>query len=878
MQQKTQTTLISAILTKGRRLSPFWLLPIVALMITGWLLWKNHQESGTTITINFQSADGIVPGRTPIRYQGVQIGTVQDIVLSSDYRNINIKASIKSSMKEALRANTKFWLVTPQASLAGVSGLDALVGGNYIGMMPGKGDHTDFFTAATSQPKNIVNTSGGLIIQLAAADLGSLTTGSQVYFQKVPVGRVYDYNLAPEGKGVLIDLFIESRYTQLVKKESRFWNISGLQASLGASGLHVKLTNVPALINGAIAFDSPPDSPPAENEQHYQLYNNLAESHRGGNFKLTLPSGDNLTAGSTPLIYQGMQVGTLTQLNMTDKHQVTGELTVDPSVVDLMRQGTQIVLKQPSLQSDGLSISHLLAGTVLQLIPGKGPAATEYHVIPANQSLLHTAESLTVTLNATDSYGISLGQPLMFKSIPIGLVVDRQLNDKGVSFQVAVEPQYRQFIHADSQFIADSQLRLNVGLDGVKLVGAAPQQWLQGGIRLNSGHQGEASSHYPLYADDDAAQDGMQGDTPSVTLQLRTHDLPDIQAGSVVLYRRFQVGEITDITPHNDDFVVSVHIERKYRKLITDQTVFWAEGGAKVQVNTSGITVQATPLNRTLKGAISFDNLVGVGLIKNNYRMLFPDRIAANAVGSQILFHTYDGSKLSPGMPIRYLGINVGQIESLALSDNLHQVIAKAVLYPEYNQYFARNGSHFSVISPEISATGVNHLESLLQPYVNVDPGYGSVQRSFELQEETITDSRYLEGLTLYVDAPDAGTLTIGTPVLYRGVEVGIVTGTSLGTLADRVVIALRISSRYQHLIRNNTVFWLASGYSLDFGLTGGVVKTGTLQQFVRGGIQFATPPSVPLAPVATSNKHFLLQSEAPAGWQKWGTAIPSTP
>ncbi len=74
-------------------------------------------------------------------------------------------------------------------------------------------------------------------------------------------------------------------------------------------------------------------------------------------------------------------------------------------------------------------------------------------------------------------------------------------------------------------------------------------------------------------------------------------------------------------------------------------------------------------------------------------------------------------------MPIRYLGINVGQVESLSLSEDNNQVVAKAVLYPEYVQDFARNGSRFSVVSPEISATGVNHLETLLQPYVNVDPG-----------------------------------------------------------------------------------------------------------------------------------------------------------
>ncbi len=98
------------------------------------------------------SADGIVPGRTPVRYQGVEVGTVQDISLSDDLRKIEVKVSIKSDMKMRC-AKSQFWLVTPKASLAGVSGLDALVGGNYIGMMPGKGKEQDHFVALDTQPR-----------------------------------------------------------------------------------------------------------------------------------------------------------------------------------------------------------------------------------------------------------------------------------------------------------------------------------------------------------------------------------------------------------------------------------------------------------------------------------------------------------------------------------------------------------------------------------------------------------------------------------------------------------------------------------------------------------------------------------------------------
>jgi len=130
MQQETPTTPTNARITSRRKISPFWLLPLIALLIAGWLIWSNYQERGTTVTIDFASADGIVPGRTPVRYQGVEVGLVQGISMTDDLRTIKIKASIKSDMKDALRDQTQFWLVTPKASLAGVSGLDALVGGN----------------------------------------------------------------------------------------------------------------------------------------------------------------------------------------------------------------------------------------------------------------------------------------------------------------------------------------------------------------------------------------------------------------------------------------------------------------------------------------------------------------------------------------------------------------------------------------------------------------------------------------------------------------------------------------------------------------------------------------------------------------------------
>lgn len=265
---------------------------------------------------------------------------------------------------------------------------------------------------------------------------------------------------------------------------------------------------------------------------------------------------------------------------------------------------------------------------------------------------------------------------------------------------------------------------MKVGLDGVEFLGASASEWINGGIRILPGDKGEMKASYPLYANLEKALENSLSDLPTTTVSLSAETLPDVQAGSVVLYRKFEVGEVITVRPRANAFDIDLHIKPEYRNLLTSNSVFWAEGGAKVQLNGSGLTVQASPLSRALKGAISFDNLSGASASqrKGDKRILYASETAARAVGGQITLHAFDAGKLAVGMPIRYLGIDIGQIQTLDLITARNEVQAKAVLYPEYVQTFARGGTRFSVVTPQISAAGVEHLDTILQPYINVEP------------------------------------------------------------------------------------------------------------------------------------------------------------
>nr|MBA2816829.1 Paraquat-inducible protein B [Candidatus Pantoea persica] len=178
---------------------------------------------------------------------------------------------------------------------------------------------------------------------------------------------------------------------------------------------------------------------------------------------------------------------------------------------------------------------------------------------------------LTVKLTAPESYGIDADQPVMLHGMQIGQIISHELTESGIVFVTAIEPGYRNLVHDDSKFIVNSRLDVKFGLDGMKVLGASTREWVDGVIRLESGDQGAAKARYPLYADAEKAEEGIIGDRPSTTLTLTAN----------TRWCCYEVGEIVDVTPRANAFDIAVHIKPAYRKLLTSESVFWAEGGAR---------------------------------------------------------------------------------------------------------------------------------------------------------------------------------------------------------------------------------------------------------------------------------------------------------
>lgn len=242
------------------RLSLVWLVPFVAAAIGLSMVIHSWLSAGPEIMIAFKTAQGLEAGKTPVKYKDVVIGTVTSVSLSENGSQVIAAVSFDKSARNLIRGDTRFWVVRPRIGVGGVSGIDTLFSGAYIGMDAGKSTQPHKTFTGLETPPTVVNDEPGTSFVLRARDLGSLDTGSPVYYKHIPVGHIASYKLDMESHDVELQVFVDAPYDRLVTTDTRFWNASGVDLSLDANGLKLKAQSVSTIVAGGVAFAAPAGS------------------------------------------------------------------------------------------------------------------------------------------------------------------------------------------------------------------------------------------------------------------------------------------------------------------------------------------------------------------------------------------------------------------------------------------------------------------------------------------------------------------------------------------------------------------------------------------------------------------------------------------
>jgi paraquat-inducible protein B len=310
--------------TRRFSVSLVWIVPIVAVLVGISLVVHSMMQEGPTITVTFKTGSGLTANKTQVKYRNVVIGVVSDVELSDDQKSVNATVKLAKQAESFTREDSQFWVVRPRIGAGGVSGIDTLLSGDYIGADIGQSNTRSKNFTGLENPPPITYGEPGKRFTLHTQDLGSLDIGSPVYYRKIPVGQVVAYALDADGKGVNIEVFIHAPNDAYVTDNTRFWNASGIDVNVGANGFAVKTESLSSILVGGIAFRAPEYSPndkPAGEEKAFELFEDqqtalAPPSGKGQYLSLRFDQALRGLKVGAPVEFLGMEFGRVVSVNL----------------------------------------------------------------------------------------------------------------------------------------------------------------------------------------------------------------------------------------------------------------------------------------------------------------------------------------------------------------------------------------------------------------------------------------------------------------------------------------------------------------------------------------------------------------------------------
>ena len=780
---------LSAEVVPRQGISIVWFVPLIALIFGGWLGINALSEQGTFITIEFENGAGIVPKKTEIRYKGLVTGLVDKVVPSDDLQSVIAHVEISKSFSDYLTENTQFWLVSADISLQGVSGLDTLLSGSYIHIIPDTDDDADsedHFVALKEAPQ-LDMTTPGLHLTLQTKVLGSISENSPITFKQIPIGYVTGYHYAEKDQAININIFIEQEYAHLVKENSLFWNVSGVQVTASISaGIKVNTESLSSMIAGGIAVDTlsyQEKLSPAKNGQIYPLHADFQSAETGHEIELTLDWNSGINHNAT-ILYQGLTIGTIDSFSKIDpkSRKITAKAKVNPRVVPYLTEQSQFYLVSPHIDLTGISNARtLLSGTHISIRPSlQGKPTDKFVVFNSKPPYKYTEPGLHLILQTDDRSSLQVGSNIYYKQQVVGSVQTVETIDaKKHLIHIHIEKEYQDYVSANSHFYNNSGLKIKANLQGVDIEAQSLQSILTGGVSFTNVAEQENQSEiingdkFTLFANQKMAQQRT-----SFTLIISADE--HVSVNTKILYRGDEIGAIHRVEQQGQQSRLHLGLLPEYQHILRKGTQFWL---AKPNLSLSGVS----DMDALLGGSyITFNLYSQASEDKTNFRLLTsPPAKHASASGLQLSLLTDSASVATPGSRVSYRGISVGQVDNIVLDKELDKVRVNITIDEEHASLIQANTRFYNASGITVNGgisdfvVKTESIDAILRGGISLyNPPTQLIENVGVKELDNFMLFEHLEhatsaGLSISIHFHDYTGIKVGTKVIYQEQEIG---------------------------------------------------------------------------------------------------------
>ena len=823
---------VKAEIVPRQGISIIWFIPFIALIFGLWLTAKVVSEQGTFITIEFDNGSGIVPNKTEVRYKGLVTGLVKKVVPSDDLQRVIAEVEISQDFSDYLTENTFFWLVSADISLQGVSGLDTLISGSYITIIPDTNedsDSKDHFIALSEAPRLDMSTPG-LHLTLQTTVLGSISENSPISFKQIPIGYVTGYHYIESSRKIAINIFIEPEFAHLVKENSLFYNTSGVQVTASlATGLKVNTDSLSSIMAGGIAVDTlsyQDELSPAKNGQSFRLHPDFQSAEMGHEIELTLDWNSGIDHNAA-ILYQGLTIGIIESFSKIDPvtRKITAIAKVNPRVVPYLTEQSQFYIVAPQVSLSGVSNAKtLLTGSYISIRPSlAGKPSNKFKVFTNKPPYKYSEPGLHLVLKSNDRSSLTLGSSVYYKQQLVGSVqAIETLSPANHLIHIHVMPDFSQYVKSSSRFYNNSGINISANLLGIDIQAQSLQSILTGSIAFtnvenkpltvtdtvsstlsNTVNNGDKFS---LYANHKLAEQ-------NINFTLKTRKNEPISTDTPVLYRGVEIGAIHRITINDEHQLLQLGLLPEYQHILKTNTQFYL---VKPNLSLSG----ASDLDALLGGTYITFNL-GNGEPKTRFNLSSqPPVKLANAPGLQLTLTTEHASVATPGSAISYRGIVVGQVDNVSLN-KLSDEIQVSITIDEAHQDLLKSTTRF------YNASGIN-ISGGLSDFVIKTESIDAVLRggiSFYNPTTTVSINEHVDELTRFMlfkhaqQAENAGNLVsiqfndvtglkINTKAIYQEQTLGTVERLRFDKNKVGVTVLLRLNDLGSKYAQQGTKFW----------------------------------------------------------------------